>query len=489
MNKLLFLALLLLISFFNDILCVNISFFNMQNKAQNAKIQKNNIANAKQKTDQNTKNQDKEQKLALSYNLKKEKTLPFLKLENSLLVNEQGNEIMLRGVHYPSLALTINKKAYDIIKSKGINPYRINKEILNNWFSDYDLNQLKAIGANVVRIDLRLWQAETSANVFNEDFFITLDNTINTFTKNGIYVVLDLHECGQNSLNHNKVYGNVIWNDESLKKRVFNFWSKVADRYKDDPGIAAYDLMNEPESPSIGELHDLYQKIIEEIRKKDKKHIIVLQYDFKEHLKTRFGGPYYDDNILYSIHFYQPVKFTRQGGKKQPTIGLSYPGKYWDRRVEKMVLWDKAYITAYFEEVLKIVKEIGGGPLFVGEFGATVWFGESDALKWIEDMMDIFNKKKIHFTYFNYKSLARPKANSAIYLPKDKETVEAIRNILKMDDNIVKNIGLGKSDKNILNVFKTKYFESPPGLIDKLKEGMTQNLFENCQSTRAQRSN
>ncbi len=323
--------------------------------------------------------------------------LTFLSVKGNKVVDETGAIVYLRGFHYDSFS-SLQKKIFDFIKSKGMNPYKANVELSRFWFTDKDISNIKNMGANVVRISIKLWQIENKPFSYSQDSLRHLDNVVQRFGAQGIYVILDLHAAGQNTLTHNREYGNILWQDKKMQKRVVALWEMLSQRYKNTPYIAGYDILNEPTAPSKKALHALYQKIIDGIRRADKKHILFVETNLfpRKYKNVYFGGTYSDKNIVLSLHFYKPPSFTNQGIGSRST-GQKYPGTY------RKLYWDKKQIANYMAEFLNM-PEARGRPFYVGEFSANVWYGGADALRWTEDAISVFKAKGIHFTYFQYKS-------------------------------------------------------------------------------------
>lgn len=328
-------------------------------------------------------------------------SITFLTVKGNKIIDEQGKEIRLRGFHYDCF-YTFGKDIYDRIKGGGRDPDEFNITLSKYFFTEYDAEEIKNIGANVIRIGIKLWQIEKEPYSYSKKSLEHLDSIINKWGDLGIYVILDLHAAGQNSLSHNKEYGNVLWNNKDIQKRVIGLWKIIAERNKNNPYIAGYDIINEPQAPSKEDLYYFYKEAIKGIREVDKRHIIFIEWNLFETDNILFGGEYDEENIALSLHFYKPHRFTHQGLQSRPK-GYKYPGKYDND------YWDKDQINRYVNDILINNKLIMKKPLYVGEFSANIWNGGEDALKWTQDVINILNNKGIHFTYFEYKSLM-PKA-------------------------------------------------------------------------------
>ncbi|MBK8143231.1 MAG: cellulase family glycosylhydrolase [Chitinophagaceae bacterium] len=87
-------------------------------------------------------------------------------------------------------------------------------------------------------------------------------------------------------------------------------WVKIADKYKNEPTIAAYDLLNEPLPKATGAaekykhlLIPLYKRLTAEIRKVDQRHMITLEgFDWSNDWSL-FDKPF-DNNVFYQFHYY-----------------------------------------------------------------------------------------------------------------------------------------------------------------------------------------
>ena len=86
--------------------------------------------------------------------------MSFLSVKGKRGIDEKGNEIKLRGLHFDSYIM-LSRNIYTAIKSHGGNPEQFRIGLAKYYLSDYDIREFKNLGANVVRIGLRLWEIES----------------------------------------------------------------------------------------------------------------------------------------------------------------------------------------------------------------------------------------------------------------------------------------------------------------------------------------
>ena len=181
------------------------------------------------------------------------------------------------------------------------------------------------------------------------------DSLISWCKQNQMYVILDLHAApgGQGADQGISDYDPTkpsLWESKDNRDKTVALWKRLAERYKDEPWVGAYDLLNEPNwnMPGNIPLRDLYYEITDSIRAVDSTHMIIIEGNWFANDFTNLTPPW-DDNMAYGPH------------------------KYWSINDQASIQW-----------VLDI-RENHDVPLYFGESGenSNVWF--RDAIKLIED--------------------------------------------------------------------------------------------------------
>ena len=68
----------------------------------------------------------------------------------------------------------------------------------------------------------------------------------------------------------------LLWVHRDFQDRVVNLWEHLADHYRGHPGVAGYNLLNEPADESRAVVGPLYQRLVTAVRAVDPDHILFL---------------------------------------------------------------------------------------------------------------------------------------------------------------------------------------------------------------------
>jgi len=256
--------------------------------------------------------------------------LTFLHTSGQDIVNEAGEKIYLKGVGLGNWLLPegymwkfedfadrprkIEKVVSDLIGKEKATYFW--KEFRKNYITESDIQRIAELGFNSVRpaLNSRLFLTEDDNPVFLEEGFQLLDSLISWCNKHKIYVIIDMHGApgGQTGANIDDSPNDLpeLFINPKYQDRLVNLWVKIAQRYKDLPTVAAYDLLNEPLPINTGSadkykhlLVPLYKRITSEIRKVDQKHMITLEGFNWSNDWSEFDKPF-DNNVFYQFHYY-----------------------------------------------------------------------------------------------------------------------------------------------------------------------------------------
>lgn len=322
-----------------------------------------------------------------------------LRASGTTIVDAEGAEISLRGFQGLAAYSIPDDLFIKAVIDDGKDPYLfdpIAEDILQYSITDFDFDEITSTGANVVRIWTRVYEILRGSDDFSEAALAMLEDTINRFGGRGIYTVLVMAGAGENNYEPQQCYldrGINLWDPASTARNdSIAAWGALSKRLSANPHVAGYDVMNEPMPPTEKALRDYYLDVIDEIRRYDRCHMIILPVAQGNEAAFQIGGEYSDDNIAATAHFYHPHDFTLEPGIPNQTYPGTYGTKYWDRDALEEVFAAAIHLP-----------QLKDRPLYVGEFGAG---GERDGnggLEWTRDVLEIMNRLGLHYTYHNYK--------------------------------------------------------------------------------------
>ena len=275
------------------------------------------------------------------------KEMSLLTVKDGYIVNENGENVVLRGVNLGNWLLwetwmgfvpeyTDDWAYYDTLevlldRFGEEKTAEIVKTFEDNFITEEDIAQIEKLGFNCVRVpfwyrnfmteDLE-WFAE---NHNDNKGFQKLDWLIETCEKYGIYVMLDLHGApGGQSKNHctGKAGRNELYENENMLNATIELWCAIANRYKDNQTVCAYDLLNEPQNnggyegnynwaaeseDAVSRTNKAYDIIYKAIREIDKNHIISFEGVWSTTVLPNPQEMGYE-NMLYQLHLYDSEK-------------------------------------------------------------------------------------------------------------------------------------------------------------------------------------
>lgn len=329
----------------------------------------------------------------------------FVTVRGRDFIAPNGRPLLLRGINLGNWLLP---EGY-MFKFKSANSQRLIETVINqlvgedearrfwkryrdNYITLDDLRFIKRSGLNSVRVpfNYRLFVTNDEIPRLEGVGYELLDRVIKWCRQVGLYVILDMHAApgGQTGDNIDDSFGYpFLFESTTSQELTVRIWRKIAARYRNEPAVIGYDLLNEPIPHFFDaayfnpKLEPLYRKIVAGIRQVDPHHIIFLggaQWD------TNFNvfGPPFDRKLAYTFH------------------------KYW------MDVKQEA-IQEYVD--------------FSGKYNVPVWLGESgeNTDEWIASFRTLLERNRIGWCFWPYKKMDATSCLASINKPADWDAIAA----------------------------------------------------------------
>ena len=322
-------------------------------------------------------------------------------------------------------------------------------------FDDDDGAFLAEHGFNAIRLGFMWKAAEPEPDQFNEGYLNSIERTVNALGKHKVLTLLDFHQDAYNEavegqgfpdwtvyddgipwlplipkeaqLVYQRVWDN-FWankqgvNNTRLWDHFANFWQHIATRFRNNPNILGYDLMNEPwpglqtplclnplVCPHNDTLSKFYGDVILKIRQYDANTPFYYEGSLLAGGGMALDIDIKDPNTVLSFHNY--CLLTVVGA----IAGIPTPkfvGDLTCPELEKLT-FDNSITQAQTQ----------GHPAVLTEFGSVP---DLDAVERVAKQADDYKVGWMHWTYFNTGTTNFPGTPSLVLAPSKAPTTDNI---------------------------------------------------------------
>lgn len=249
---------------------------------------------------------------AVTYGQEPGPAFSFLKVQGTDIVDEGGAKVDLDGVNlncwlvwegggygFPSLSESQTRD--ELVKKVPSEKVDLFFRLLREEFVQReDFARIKALGLNFVRLPIH-------HKFVREQESKLLDDGVRWAKEAGLYVLLDLHAApgGQSSSAYADTRGEArLWTDAPCREEYFRALETLARRYRDEPAVAGYELLNEPVTEDTPALVSLYEEGLRRVRAIDPRHIVFLDGNHFAMDFEVFAKPF-GENTVYVFHTYE----------------------------------------------------------------------------------------------------------------------------------------------------------------------------------------
>lgn len=248
--------------------------------------------------------------------------LPWLRIREGRIEDSAGRLVLLRGFNTDALVLYPDEPPAP--------------------FDEQDASLIQRSGFNLVRLGIDWAQLEPVRGRVDAAYLERVGRSVAMLNAHGLYVILDMHfrlgwspkygasgapawatfpvpdlylGRGAISWGHGVspaalAAGTYFWLSQDWQRDYAMVWQAVARRFEDLPGVAAYDIINEPDGlpipPALFEKYwmwPFYQRIMQAVADVDPHHILMAESILFLNLDTVIR-PLRLPNLAYGPHLY-----------------------------------------------------------------------------------------------------------------------------------------------------------------------------------------
>ena len=262
-----------------------------------------------------------------------------------------------------------------------------------------DIETLASWGATMARFQImRNWSARDD----NQDLaeyaawidsrLDNLEDVLRWAGSRGMKIVVDLHTVpGGKRAKDGQMN---MFEDDRFADAFVDTWRRIAARFKGNPAIYGYDLVNEPHQKERvkNDYWTLQRRAAEAVREIDPDTPVIVESDGSDSPAAyAWLSPLRMDNVIYQVHVYAPMLFTHQGVHGRAT------GEKWPDPARK---WDKEFLRETLRPVIEFSRR-HGAKIYVGEFSAIAW--AEGAENYLRDCIELFGEYGWDWTYHAFR--------------------------------------------------------------------------------------
>ena len=208
--------------------------------------------------------------------------------------------------------------------------------------------------------------------------------------RHGLRIILDMHSPPGGYQSND--YKGRFWKTPQMQEELIRFWVQAAHTFKDDPVIAAFDIMNEPKPPKEKDWLTFAVSALKAIRQAGWNRPVLIESSMTQDVDgwSATSEKFDDAGVIYDTHFYTPWSFTYSGKSAYGKPCVDY-----NHRV-----LDAVFLKENVENNLLAFARKFNVPVNIGEFGVSEKALSTGGDKWISDTLGIMNQYNINRQYF-----------------------------------------------------------------------------------------
>lgn len=357
--------------------------------------------------------------------------LRTLHVDGGVIVDQEGRRVTLQGVALGGWMMMENfitghpatEQSFRRELDRRLGPALAAEffdHFLEDFFGEADASLLASAGLNCVRLPVNYRHLEDDGHPFvvRDEGFHHLDRVVDLCARHGLYTVIDLHALPgyQNSNWHsdNPTHVATLWDHLHFQDRSVRLWEAIAEHYRGRPGVAGFNLINEPAVADTERLIRLYQRLRDAVLGVDSTRMLFVDGNRFALDFTGFPAPW--PNTVYSAHDYAVAGMGN---------AYAYPG------VVDGVFQDRGTLERRVDELTRYMTSHDAA-IWIGEFGP-IYTGDprrdEARVSVLRDQLAIYAERRLNWSLWTYKDIG---AQGIVTARPDSPWLERTRPLLEL---------------------------------------------------------
>ncbi len=305
----------------------------------------------------------------------------------------------------PAVGQYITKEDFGGRKLRGFNEVTVGlpTQTSQAW-AQQCIPDVAATGANIIRKFMNITRTGDDYSLQAGEL-VSMDSLVIKGARNGVYIVPTMFldpDFGGAGLGNTDLWGSDA-SHLARKASAASLWAFIANRYKLNTWVAAYDIWNEPRvNFNYAEVIKFQTQCLDSIRSKDANHVVMIECISNDMFAMMLPLGY--TNIVYSPHGYSTLKITHQGVGE--TVRNAYP--LITSTANLTAPWNITNLSQQHDNV-RIMSRRFHVPIFIGEFSCVAWAPAStgssgwSSTEWINDNITLLEAEGWSWAYHNFR--------------------------------------------------------------------------------------
>jgi len=282
----------------------------------------------------------------------------------------------------------------------------------NPWKLEY-FQIMAELGFNHVRIPIRWEPSDRSMAdapyTVSATFLERIKLVVDVALENNLLPIINMHH-------HDELFAD----PNGQKERFLSQWGQIATYFKDYPDDLLFEVLNEPHgniTPAMW--NSFFAQALAEIRKTNPTRCVLMgTADFGGLSGVQYLDLPDDENIIVSVHYYNPFQFTHQGAEWLGEQSNAWLGTQWfDTEAERNSIKSEFNALKQFSESQHV-------PVHVGEFGAYSTADMASRVRWTTFLARWFEEQGFSWAYWEFS------AGFGIYNPQTEQVITELADAL-----------------------------------------------------------